>query len=166
MPAAMVSGAAPGGVTYEPSVSQILSTGGGKKFSVIYSSKNAPGLITDVLVFDGKHIPQQSALITGVIKGYMDGFAYMKAKPAEAAKIIGKALGVSDKDVAEQLKGVYNIPPAEMGRNFVQSKETTSFYGSGAVVGSVLMKKGQIKAVPPIATTLDDQFVKLLASAK
>jgi NitT/TauT family transport system substrate-binding protein len=166
VPAAMVSGAAPGGVTYEPSVSQILSTGGGKKFAVIYSSKDAPGLITDVLVFDGKRIPKQTAVIGGVIKGYIDGLAYMKAKPAEAAKIIGKALGVSDKEVLEQLKGVYNIPPEEMGRNFVQSKATTSFYGSGAVVGSVLMKKGQIKAVPPIAATLDDQFVKTLGSAK
>jgi len=166
VPAAMVSGAAPGGVTYEPSVSQILSTGGGKKFSVIYSSKDAPGLITDVLVFDGKRIPKQSTIIPGVIKGYIDGLAYMKAKPAEAAKIIGKALGVTDKDVMEQLKGVYNIPPGEMGRNFVQSKETTSFFGSGAVVGNVLLKKGQIKAVPPIAATLDDSFVKALGSAK
>jgi NitT/TauT family transport system substrate-binding protein len=166
VPAAMVSGAAPGGVTYEPSVSQILSTGGGKKFSVIYSSKDAPGLITDVLVFDGKRIPKQTAIIPGVIKGYVDGLAYMKEKPAEAAKIIGKALGVTDKDVMEQLQGVYNIPLAEMGRNFIESKETTSFFGSGAVVGNVLLKKGQIKAVPPIASTLDASFVKALGSAK
>jgi NitT/TauT family transport system substrate-binding protein len=166
VPAAMVSGAVPGGVTYEPSVSQILATGDGRKFKVIYSSKDAPGLITDVLVFDGKRIPKQSAVIAGVIHGYIDGLAYMKAKPAEAAKVIGKALGVSDKEVLEQLKGVYNIPPTEMGRNFTQSKATTSFYGSGTVVGSVLLKKGQIKAVPAIAATLDDQFVKALASAK
>ena len=52
IPGAMASGNLPVGVTYEPNVSQILSMGGGDKFKVVYSSKDAPGLITDVLVFD------------------------------------------------------------------------------------------------------------------
>ena len=48
----MVSGTVPVGVTYEPNVSQILAQGGGKKFHVVYSSHDAPGLIADVLVND------------------------------------------------------------------------------------------------------------------
>lgn len=163
VPAAMASGQMPIGVTYEPSLSQILGQGGGKKFKVVYSSKNAPGLIADVLVFDDQAIKARPAEITGIMKAYLDGLAYMKAKPDESAKIIGKFMGVTPKEVKEQLSGVYNMPLAEMPKAFVKAKETTSYYASGEVIGQLLKAKGQIPAVPPIETTFDAQFVSALA---
>lgn len=160
IPAAMASGKVPVGVTYEPSVSQILSQGGGKKFKVVFSSKDAPGLIADVLVFDDKAIKAKPAQIKGLIQGYLDGLAYMKAKPDEAAKIIGKAMGVSAKEAKEQLGGVYNIPLAEMPKAYAKGTDTTSYYASGAVIGKILKDKGQITAIPATEATIDDQFVK------
>jgi NitT/TauT family transport system substrate-binding protein len=163
IPAAMASGKVPVGVTYEPSVSQILSQGGGKKFKVVFSSKDAPGLIADVLVFDDKAIKAKPEQIKGLIQGYLDGLAYMKAKPDEAAKIIGKAMGVSAKEAKEQLSGVYNIPLAEMPKAYAKGADTTSYYASGAVIGKILKDKGQITAIPATEATVDDQFVKALA---
>ena len=162
VPAAMASGQMPIGVTYEPSLSQILGQGGGKKFKVVFSSKNAPGLIADVLVFHDKTIKARPAEITGIMKAYLDGLAYMKAKPDEAAKIIGKFMGVSAKEVKEQLPGVYNIPLAEMPKAFMKSKDTTSYYASGDIIGQLLKAKGQISTVPLIETTFDAQFVNAL----
>jgi NitT/TauT family transport system substrate-binding protein len=159
VPAAMASGQMPIGVTYEPSLSQILSQGGGKKFKVVFSSKNAPGLIADVLVFDDKVIKAKPAEITSVMKAYLDGMAYMKAKPEESYKIIGKFMGVTPKEVKEQLSGVYNIPLAEMPKAFMKSTDTTSYYGSGEVIGKLLMAKGQIKTIPTTESTMDAQFV-------
>jgi NitT/TauT family transport system substrate-binding protein len=163
IPAAMASGKVPVGVTYEPSVSQILSQGGGKKFKVVFSSKDAPGLIADVLVFDDKGIKAKPEQIKGLIQGYLDGLAYMQSKPDEAAKIIGKAMGVSAKEVKEQLSGVYNIPLAEMPKAYAKGTDTTSYYASGEVISKILKDKGQITAVPATETTIDDQFVKALA---
>lgn len=162
VPAAMASGQMPSGVTYEPSLSQILSQGGGQKFKVIFSSKNAPGLIADVMVFDEKVIKAKPTEIAGVIKAYIDGMAYMKAKPEESAKIIGKFMGISPKEVKEQLAGVYNIPVAEMPKAFTLSKDTTSYYASGEIIGQILKDKGQIKALPAAALTFDAQFVNAL----
>ena len=162
VPAAMASGQMPIGVTYEPSLSQVLGQGGGKKFKVLFSSKNAPGLIADVLVFDDKAIKAKPTEIAGVMKAYLDGMAYMKAKPDESAKIIGKFLSISAKEVKEQLSGVYSIPLAEMPQAFVKSKETTSYYASGEIIGQLLKAKGQIAAVPPIESTFDAQFVTAL----
>ena len=159
VPAAMVSSQMPIGVTYEPSLSQILKQGGGQKFHVVYSSKNAPGLIADVLVFDDKFIKASPKDITGIMKAYLDGMAYMKAKPEESAKIIGKFMGVSAKEVKEQLPGVYNIPLAEMPKAFIKSKETTSYYASGAIISGILKAKAQIDKVPPTESTIDAQFV-------
>jgi NitT/TauT family transport system substrate-binding protein len=162
VPAAMASGQLPIGVTYEPSLSQILSQGGGKKFKVVFSSKDAPGLIADVLVFDEKVIKAKPTEISGIIQTYLDGMAYMKAKPEEAAKIIGKFMGVSAAEVKEQLSGVYNIPKAEMAKAFLPAKETTSYYASGAIIAELLKAKGQIQKIPATEATMDASFVKAL----
>jgi NitT/TauT family transport system substrate-binding protein len=162
VPAAMASGQMPIGVTYEPSVSQVISQGGGSKFHIVFSSKEAPGLIADVLVFDDKAIKANPKLITGVIQGYLDGLAYVKSHPDEAAKIIGKFMGISAKEVKEQWPGVYNIPLAEMPKAFQPSKETTSYYGSGEIISGILKNKGQIASIPKTESTIDAQFVKAL----
>jgi NitT/TauT family transport system substrate-binding protein len=98
-----------------------------------------------------------------VIQAYLDGLAYMKSKPDEAAKIIGKFMGVSPKEVKEQLSGVYNIPLAEMPKAFVKSKETTSYFASGEIIGALLKAKGQITTIPATESTIDAQFVNALA---
>ncbi len=162
IPGAMASGSLPVGVTYEPNVSQILGMPG-DKFHVVYSSKDAPGLITDVLVFDEKAIAKRKVAINALMQGYLDGLAYMKSHPDESAEIIGKVLGVSAKEATEQMSGVYNIPLAEMGKNFEKSDATSSFFGSGAVIGTLLKDNGQIPAVPDFATTFDASFVEALA---
>ena len=161
IPAAMASAAVPVGVTYEPNVSQILATGKGK-VQVIYSSKDAPGLIADVLAFDDKKIAKNGKEIQAIVSVYLEALKFMKDKPAEAAKLIGKAVGVSEKEVGEQLSGVYNIPQAEMLKPYAKAKETTSYYTSGAIINEILVKSGQIKKPVDIATTLDDRFVKAI----
>lgn len=162
IPGAMASGSLPVGVTYEPNVSQILGMPG-DKFHVVYSSKDAPGLITDVLVFDESVIAKQPEQIKALMAGYLDGLAYMQSNPDEAAAIIGKVLGVSAAEAKEQMSGVYNIPLAEMGKNFTESTATSSFYGSGAVIAQLLKDNGQIAAVPDIAQTFDASFVETLS---
>ncbi|MDO8903853.1 ABC transporter substrate-binding protein [Hydrogenophaga sp.] len=164
VPAAMASGQLPIGVTYEPSLSQILSQGGGNKFKVVFSSKDAPGLIADVLVFDDKVIKAKPTQITGIMKAYLDGMAYMKSKPDEAHKIIGKFMGVPAAEVKEQLSGVYNIPLAEMPKAFMPAKETTSYYASGEIIAELLKAKGQITKIPATEATFDASLVKALAA--
>lgn len=161
VPAAMASGATPAGVTYEPNVSQIVSMGKGK-VHIIYSSREAPGIITDVLAFDAKRIGKDDKQIMALMRGYLDGLAYMKAKPLDAAKLIGKAVGVSDKEALEQLKGVYNIPLKEMPKTYARGKDTTSFFVSGEIINEILQKNGQIKKPVAIPSTLDDRYVKAM----
>lgn len=160
IPSAMASKAVPAGTTYEPNVSQILAMGGGKQFHVIYSSKEAPGLIADVLVFDEVYLKKHGKEVTALIKAYLEGLAYMKSHPKEASEIIGKAIGVSGKEVLEQLEGVYNIPLKEMAQPFKPGKDTKSYFVSGEVINEILIKSGQIKKPVAIETTIDDSFVK------
>ncbi|QGZ31335.1 ABC transporter substrate-binding protein [Stutzerimonas stutzeri] len=162
IPGAMASGNLPVGVTYEPNVSQILSMGG-DRFKVVYSSKDAPGLITDVLVFDEAVIAKKPAAIKALIQGYLDGLAYMQEHPDESAQIIGQVLGVSAEEATEQMSGAYNIPLAEMGKSFTPGTDTHSFHGSGEIIAKLLMDNGQIPSIPDFSTTYDAQFTEALA---
>lgn len=161
VPAAMASGKLPVGVTYEPSLSQIVKQGGGK-YHIVFSSKEAPGLIADVLAFDEKFIKSNPNDVTGIIRAFLDGLNFIKSKPDEAAKIIGKYIGVPAKEVKEQLEGVYLIPLNEMPQAFAKGKDTTSYFVSGDIIGNVLIAKGQITKNPPTESTIDAQFVKAL----
>jgi len=162
VPAGMASGGVKIGVTYEPAVSEIVAMGEGKRFHVVYSSKDAPGLITDVLVFKSEYTKKNPAVVKALIQGYVDGLAYMKKNPAGAAKLIGKVMGISDKEVMEQLTGVNNPPPQEFPKVFTKSDETTSFFTSGAVIGKILVAKGEIKANPKTEDTFDASFVSAM----
>lgn len=162
IPAAMASGSMPVGVTYEPNVSQITALEGGKKFHVVYSSKDAPGLITDVMVFKKEYIKAHPDVLKALIQGYIDGLAYMKANPDKAAEIIGKALGVSGAEVKEQLSGVYNLKANELTKVFAKSKETTSLFGSGALIAEIFKAKGQIDTIPNTEDTFDDSILKAM----
>jgi NitT/TauT family transport system substrate-binding protein len=162
IPAAMASNALPVGVTYEPSVSQILGLDSGKKFHVVFSSKDAPGLITDVMVLKSEAIKANPEMVKVLIQGYLDGLEYMKKNPDQAAELIGKFMGISAAEVKEQMSGVYNPTLKEMAKVFTKSKDTLSLYGSGAIVSQVLKAKGQITTVPRTEDTYDDSFVKAL----
>jgi NitT/TauT family transport system substrate-binding protein len=155
VPAGMASGGVKIGVTYEPSVSEIVAMDGGKKFHVVFSSKDAPGLITDVLVFKSEYIKKNPAVVKALIQGYIDGLEYMKKSPAEAAKLIGKVMGISDKEVLEQMTGVYNPTFAEFSKVFTKSTDTVSLFTSGAVISKILKAKGEIKTIPNTEDTFD-----------
>ena len=160
--ATMASGAVDAGVTYQPSVSMILELGGGKKFHVLLSSRDARGMITDVLAVRDSTIARNPALVTGLIRGTMEGLAFMHREPAKAAAIIAKTLDISTADVQAQLPNVENPPVAQLSDVFRKSEALPSFHASGKVIGEILRRQGQIQALPQIDDTYDARFVTAL----
>lgn len=160
VPSAMLGGSIKVGVTYEPSVSRILQHGHG--FHVLYSSHQAPGLITDVLVFKKDFIAAHRPQVLAMIKAYLKGLDYMQSHPKASAAIISKALRISPQEVAAQLKGVKNIPLDQMSATFAHGASSTSLYTSGEVISQVLKRKKEIQAAPDFADTMDPSLVQTL----
>lgn len=156
--AAMTAGAV-AGATYEPNITQILKLGGGGKYKVLFDSSAAPGLITDVLFFDEAFIAKNPGAVEAVIRGYLDGLAFLRAKPDEARKIVAKYMGVTPEEVKAQQKGVYNIPTAEMAGYFQKRDDSRSLFKVGAGIGEILAHRGQIKTTPRIEDTFEVRFV-------
>jgi len=155
----MAGGATDAGVTYEPSVSVLTGSGGGRRFHVLMSSREARGMITDVLVLKDSAIARNPALVEGLIRGTLDGLEFMRAYPGKAAEIIAQRLGISPAEVREQLSAVENPPLADLGDVFKREPVLPSFYASGKIISDILKREGQIDAAPPIETTFDARFV-------
>ena len=162
VPAMMASGSVDAGVTYEPSVSMILRLGGGRTFHVLLSSREARGMITDVLAVRAATIAKDPALVEGLIRGTLDGLAFMKADPDRAAAIIANTLGITPGEVHAQLANIENPPLSRLDDVFRHSGELPSFEASGKVIGAILEREGQIRALPPIEETFDARFVRAM----
>jgi NitT/TauT family transport system substrate-binding protein len=158
----MAGGSADVGVSYEPNVSVIVKSGGGKRFHVLLSSREARGMITDVLVLKDNTIAKNPKLVEGLIRGTLDGLAFMQADPSSAAAIIAKTLEITPSEVKEQLPNIENPPLANLGDVFKKEAALPSFYASGKIIGDILKREGQITALPPIEVTYDASFVSAL----
>lgn len=165
VPAAMESGGVSAGSTYEPSVSQILALGGGKKYHLLYTSKSAPGLITDVLFFPQSYIKAHPKNVMAVMKGYLEGLKYMHTHPQESYKYIGEYMGVSASSAEQMSSGAYNIPKNEMLSYFKPHKGSKSLFTVGDLLSKMLLERGQIESTPKIGDTMDPQFVKRMVAA-
>jgi NitT/TauT family transport system substrate-binding protein len=155
----MAGGSADVGVSYEPNVSVIVKSSGGKRFHVLMSSREARGMITDVLVLRESVITKDPKLVEGLIRGTMEGLAFMKADPGKAAAIIAKTLEISPAEVRDQLPNIENPSLANLGDVFKKTAVLPSFYASGKIIGDILKREGQIETTPAIEATYDASFV-------
>ncbi len=151
-------------MTYEPSVSMISKLGGGTQFHVLLSSREARGMITDVLALKESTIAKDPKLVEALIRGTLDGLDYMRKEPDKAAALISVVLGIGVDDVKAQLGNVENPPLSQLGDVFKKSSVLPSFYASGSIIGDILKKEGQIQVLPPIEATYDASFVAALQS--
>jgi NitT/TauT family transport system substrate-binding protein len=157
--AVMATGQVDAGVTYQPSVSMVLKLDGGKRYHVLLSSREARGMITDVLAFRESTISKDPKLVDALIRGTMDGLAFMHQQPDKAVAIISKTLEISPDEVRSQLTNVENPSLAQLGDVFQKTASLPSFQASGAIIGDILKKEGQIERLPSIEDTYDARFV-------
>ncbi len=162
----MAGGSADVGVTYEPSVSTLVKSGDGQRFHVLVSSREAKGIITDVLVFKDSVIAKDPKMVEALMRGTMDGLTFMQKEPQKAAAIIAKTLDISVAEVGEELPLIENPTLDHLGDIFTKSDSLPSFYAAGRMIGDILKREGQIDATPPIEATIDPHFVTNLQTGK
>jgi NitT/TauT family transport system substrate-binding protein len=161
----MATGSVDAGVTYQPSVSVILKMGGGNQYHVLLSSREARGMITDVLVVKESTIANSPKIVEGLIRGTMDGLAFMQREPARAAAIIARTLEISVQEVQSQLTNIENPSLRQLGDVFAKTAALPSFYATGGIIGETLKKQGQIQRLPAIEDTYDARFVAALQAS-
>ncbi len=135
---AVVKGNADIAVTYEPYMSKALAESDGHK---IYTSADAPGLITDVLTFREDFINEHSKAIEVIIREYFRAINFWKEHPEEANVIIAKYLGIAPEEVPAILQGISMIDLKENRTAFTFAAGLQSLYGNLRSIGEFVWKQ-------------------------
>jgi NitT/TauT family transport system substrate-binding protein len=96
------------------------------------------------------------------MQGYLDGLEMIRTRPAEAAKIIGKALGITDAEVLAQQQTIHALSLPEMLQAFTRSPRPESFYTACAAIADILRAKDQIPRLPKCEDTMSTRFIDAL----
>jgi len=97
-----MSGRVDAAVVWNPWIAQIEASGKGK---ALFTSKDLPGLIPDLLVAQEKSIKAKRKDLVGMIKAWFDTVAFIQAKPDEAAAIMSKVVAMKPQDYKVFLPG-------------------------------------------------------------
>lgn len=150
VPAALLGGHVKAGVTWAPNISMVTKN---KKFHVLYASSQAPGLISDSFAVKEGFLKAHPKAIPAIIKGYLEGVAYIKAHPDKAYAIVGKKLGISPASAKEQYAQVVNPGLAEMKAMMTGKGESKviSYKTNIEMVSALMVYQKQLKPSQKVA---------------
>lgn len=129
--AAMVARKVPAAVTWEPWLSKAQAGGGAH---VIFSSKQAPNAILDVLAVSQKTLTGRPADVRAFVAACAKGADYAHAHPDEAAQTAAKYFGSSLKDAKDMLTKV----------KIYGAADNKTLMGTTAAPGPAVQTVGQI----------------------
>lgn len=99
------------GHTWEPHTSQALKDGA----KVLFSTKQTPGLFTDITMFSESVIDERPDDIRAFIRAWYQAVAYWDANPNEGNEIVGRAMSLPPGDIVDA-RGAYEYFSPEEAR--------------------------------------------------
>ena len=146
---AVISGAVPVAVTYEPYITNALR--GRQGVNLIYSGQDAPGLISDFTVIRSDFLKQNPAVSKELAAVWQEALDYWQANKNEGNKIVGKAVGLKPEELPPILDGVKLFT---IDQNQAMVKDG-SLYKAFKDIGQVLIDQAAVKDVPKPEDVID-----------
>ncbi len=147
-------------VTYEPFVSEFVASG---DFHKVYSSADAPGLITDILTFRTDFVNEHPDAVHAVVRAYFRAIRLWKERPEEVYLIVAKAFGDTPQSIQKQLEGITILDERDNETAFTYSPGLTSLYGNLREIGKfVSHHKGVPFSKLDTDRLVEDRFIRQL----
>ena len=157
--AAFIAGKVDGAGVWQPWINQIEKEGKGK---VLFTSKEIPGLIPDLLVCQEKIVTERADEVQKIVATWFDVLAYIKSNEKEAVKIMAKVVEQKPEDYLVFMPGTKFFDLNANVKAFEKSNEHSSLAGSGKVIAEFLKGLDLIKTIPDYEGALEPKFVKAL----
>ena len=140
VPDALEEGIIDAGQVWEPYQSQAIDNG----YRLLASSVDAPGIITDVLMFHSKFVEERPDDVKKIIRAMDRALKYRNIDYIGSYGIMSEATGISPSDLKSTIGG--NIFPdlEENKESFTKSEKSTSLYTSGEFISNFFLEKGVI----------------------
>lgn len=156
--AAFLSGRVDAAVVWNPWVAQIEKSGKGK---ALFTSKDMPGLIPDLLVAQDKAIKAKRKDLVGMIRAWFDTEKFIRDNPDEAAKIMAKVVGMKPDEYKVFLPGT-RFFDAAANQAALTPADPKSLQAVAPTISSFLLEKKLIDGKPDATKGID---ASLLAEA-
>lgn len=153
IPVLLQSGAIQAGHTWEPYVSQAVKAGG----NILFTSKQTPGLIPDVIVFQGNVLRDRPADIRAFVRAWFQAVDYWLAFPEEGNRIIAKALKIKPETIS--LDGIKLLTLSDNRQAFTPGNTTESLYHTTQLYFSFYQQIGNLGSTSEINRFLDPSFL-------
>ena len=141
VPKALDEGRIDAGQTWEPYQSQALAKG----YRLLASTRDAPGIVTDVLMFRSEVVEKRPEDVRKIVKGLFRALSFRATNENEAYAIMSRAFNISPGSLKRTIQG--NIFPdldANIGA-FAKTEEPTSLLRTGTIISDFFLKKGVIE---------------------
>jgi NitT/TauT family transport system substrate-binding protein len=154
--AAFISGKVDAAVLWNPWVSQIEKSGKGKS---MFTSKDMPGLVPDLLVAQEKSIQTKRKELVGMIKAWFETEKFIREQPAEATKIMSKVVNMTPEEYAVFLPGTKFFDAAANTQAF-DAKQALSLSRTAPIIAAFLAEHKLIEGKPDAAKGLDSSLLQ------
>lgn len=162
--AAFLGGRVPATVVWNPWVNQIQASGKGR---ALFTSKDMPGLVPDLLVAHGKALaePAKRATFVAMARAWYDTVAFIGANPKEAAVIMAKVVGLMPDDYATYLTGTRFFGAAENLVALGEPEQPESLVAVGPTIAAFLKEHRLLEGEVDFAAAVDASLVREAAAA-
>ena len=156
--AALIAGKTDSAYSYEPFVNQAVQSGKGK---VIFSSKDIPGIIPDLLIIHERVLNKHPEAVQALMRVWYQTLEYRTAHLNEVLSIEAKQAGVSLEEYNIILKGFKWLTPEECLKTFKPGSTMESLVYASGVIGEFMLEQKLISSKPDsIEPYIERQFIE------
>jgi NitT/TauT family transport system substrate-binding protein len=155
--AAFLSGRVDAATVWNPWVNKIELSGKGK---ALFTSKDIPGLVPDLLVAQEKSLAAHRKDFVGMVKAWYDVERFIREKPDEAVAIMSKVVGMAPEEYKVFLPGTRFFGEKENLEAFGPASQARSLLNVAPAIVKFLDDNKLIEGTPDFAKAIDASLVK------
>lgn len=159
--AAFLAGRVDAAVVWNPWVNQIQTSGKG---TALFTSKDMPGLVPDLLVAQEKAIATKRKDLIGMIKAWYDVEKFIRTNPDEAAQIMAKVVSMKPDEYKVFLPGTRFFNEKDNLDAFGPASNPRSLLGVAPTIARFLSENKLMEGTPDFAKGIDASLVREAAA--
>ncbi|HZV99260.1 MAG TPA: ABC transporter substrate-binding protein [Methylophilaceae bacterium] len=155
--AAFMSGKVEAAVVWNPWVNKIELSGKGKP---LFTSKDVPGLIADLLVVQEKSLKANRKDYVGMLQAWFDVEKFIRENPQEAAVIMSKVVGLKPDEYKGYLAGTRFFDGGANTKAFGPATDPLSLQAVAPVITKFLLENKLMEGKVDAVKSLDGSVVQ------
>jgi NitT/TauT family transport system substrate-binding protein len=152
VPQRLQNNAIQAGHTWEPHISEALKLGA----KILFTSKQTPGLILDLVAFRGEAIRDRPEDIRAFVRGWFQALSYWEANIPEGNDLVSKALNIPSNTIS--FEGLDLTDFAE-NQKFFQSDSPNYIYKTAKKYADFFIRAGNVTRLPNLETLFNSSFL-------